>query len=68
VEVIRQNDHRVDRERMMPPRLAKRLPQFVYVFRQKPKPSLRQIDSEDEEAAPGNEVSTVVGHADKLAC
>jgi hypothetical protein len=52
---------------MIPPRLAKRLPQFVYVFRQKPKLSLRQIDSE-EEAAPGNEVSTVVGHADKLAC
>jgi hypothetical protein len=52
---------------MIPPRLAKRLPQFVYVFRQKPKPSLRQIDSE-EEAAPGNEVSTIVGHADKLAC
>jgi len=54
VEVIRQNDHRVDSERMIPPRLAKRLqrlPQFVYVFRQKPKPSLRQIDSE-EEAAP----------------
>jgi hypothetical protein len=52
---------------MIPPRLTKRLPQFVYVFRQKPEPSLRQIDSE-EEAAPGNEVSTVVGHADKLAC
>jgi hypothetical protein len=67
VEVIRQNDHRVDSERMIPPRLTKRLPQFVYVFRQKPEPSLRQIDSE-EEAAPGNEVSTVVGHADKLAC
>jgi hypothetical protein len=67
VEVIRQNDHRVDSDRMIAPRLAKRLPQFVYVFRRKPKPALPQIDSE-EEAAPGNEVSTVVGHADKLAC
>jgi hypothetical protein len=67
MEVIRQNDHRVDGERMMAARLAKRLPQFVYVFRQKPKPSVRQINGE-EEAAPSNEVSTVVGHADKLAC
>jgi len=62
VKVIRQNDHRVDSERVMASRLAQRFPQFVYVLRQEPKPSLRQIDSE-EEAAPGNEVSTVVGHA-----
>jgi hypothetical protein len=67
VEVVRQNDHCVDGERMMASRLAKGRAQFVYVLRQKPKPALRQIDSK-EEAAPGNEVSTVVGHADKLAC
>jgi hypothetical protein len=34
--------------------------------RQQPQASLRQIDGE-EEAAPGNEVATIVGHASTLA-
>jgi hypothetical protein len=34
VETIGQDDHRLDRERMVPPRLPKRGPQFVDVLRQ----------------------------------
>ena len=57
VQMVRQHDHRIDCERMMPARLTKRS-----VLRQQPQPPLRQIDAE-EEAAPGNEVATIVGHA-----
>src|SRR5437868_12363324 len=59
--MVRQHDHRIDCERMMPARLTKRS-----VLRQQPQPPLRQIDGE-EEAAPGNEVATIVGHAGMLA-
>ncbi len=64
--MIGQHDHRIDRERMMPARLTKCDTQFVNTLRQQRKPSLRQIDGE-EEAAPGHEVATIVGHADTLA-
>jgi hypothetical protein len=66
MEMIGQHDHRVDRERMMPPRLTKRSAQLVDMFCQQPQPSLRQIDGK-KEAAPGNEVATIVGHAGTLA-
>jgi len=64
--MVRQHDHRIDCERMMPARLTKRSTQFIDVLRQQPQPPLRQIDGE-EEAAPGNEVATIVGHAEMPA-
>jgi hypothetical protein len=42
--------------------LPKCAAQFVDVFRQQSQPSIRQIDGE-EEAASGNEVATIAGHA-----
>jgi hypothetical protein len=66
MEMIGQHDNRIDRERMMPARLTKRSTQLVDMLRQQPQPSLRQIDGE-EEAAPGNEVATLVGDAGTLA-
>jgi hypothetical protein len=64
--VIRQHDHRIDRERMMPARLAKRTAQFGDVLRQQPQMPLRQIGGE-EEVAPGKEVAAIVGHGAILA-
>jgi hypothetical protein len=61
VQVIGQHTHRIDRERMMPARFAKRGPQLVDVFRQQMQMPLRQIDGE-EEAAPGKLVAAIVGH------
>jgi hypothetical protein len=66
VEMIGQNHHRLDREGMTPPRLTNRDPQILDAFRQQGKPPLRQIDGE-EEAAPGEEVAAVTGHAVQLA-
>jgi hypothetical protein len=63
---IGQNDDRADRERTVPSRLAKCRAYFVDVFGQQPQPSIRKIDGE-EEAAPGNEVAAIVGHAGMLA-
>jgi hypothetical protein len=59
---IGQHDYRIDRERVMLARLTKRIAQFVDMFRQQPQPSLRKIDGE-EEAAPGDEIATIVCHA-----
>src|SRR5258706_7510860 len=67
VEMVRQHDHRIDCEGMMPARLAKCSTEFIDVLRQQPQPPLRQIDGE-EEAASGNEVATILGHAAMLAC
>src|SRR6266567_5854611 len=61
VEMIGQNHHCVDRERMSPPHLAKGVAQFVDIFGQQLQPSLRQIDSE-KEAASGDEVAAIAGH------
>jgi hypothetical protein len=65
VEVIGQNDHRVGRERMTPSRFPECGPQFVDVIRQQPQPPLRKVNGK-EEAAPGNEVATIVGHVGLL--
>jgi hypothetical protein len=48
VKMIGQNNHRVDREWMVMPRLPKRCPQFVDMFRQQSLSSLREINSEEE--------------------
>ena len=66
MQVIRQHNHRIDRERMTPARLAKRGPQLVDVVRQQPQMPLRQIDGE-EEAASGQEVAAIVGRVSILA-
>jgi hypothetical protein len=58
--------HRLDREGMVSTRLSKRGPQFVDVPGQQRQPPFRRIDGE-EEAAPGDEVATIVGHAGRLA-
>ena len=63
---VGQNDHGVDRERMLPPHLSNRVAQFVDVFGQQVQPSFCQIDGE-EEATSGNEVATVASHAVMLA-
>jgi hypothetical protein len=47
---------------MVSTRLSKRGPQFVDVPGQQRQPPFRQIDGE-EEAAPGDEVATIIGHA-----
>jgi hypothetical protein len=47
---------------MVSTRLSKRGPQFVDVFGQQRQPPFRQIDGE-EEAAPGYEFATIIGHA-----
>jgi hypothetical protein len=61
--MIWQHNHRIDRKWMIPLRLTKRRAQRVDVLRQQRQSALRQIDGE-EEAAPGQEVATVMGHAD----
>jgi hypothetical protein len=66
VKVIGQNHHSVDCKRMLPSHLSKRFAQFVDVFRQQVQLPFRQIDGE-EEAASGNEVAAIAGHADTLA-
>jgi hypothetical protein len=48
--MIGQDHHRLDRERMVPPRLPKRGPQFVDVLRQQAQTPFRQIDGEEEAA------------------
>jgi hypothetical protein len=50
---------------MTPPRLTNRDPQILDAFRQQGKPPLRQIDGE-EEAASGQDVAAVTGHAAAL--
>ena len=62
MKVIGQHDHRVDREGMPPSRFVERGPQFSDVIREQPQPPIREIDGE-EEAASGDEVATVSGHA-----
>ena len=59
--MIGQNNHRINREWMAVPRLAKCCPQFVDVFRQQSQSSLRQINRE-EETASNDKVTTVIGH------
>jgi len=66
VEMVRQHDDRIDCERVMPARLAKRGTEPIDVLRQQPQSPLRQIDGE-EEAAPSSEVATIAGHAATLA-
>jgi hypothetical protein len=60
--MIGQNHHRVDREGMPSPHLAKRGPQLIDVSRQQPQSPLHQINGE-EEAPSGHEVATICGHA-----
>jgi hypothetical protein len=51
---------------MLPPYLAKRRAHLIDMFGQQPQPSLGQIHGE-EEAAPCDEVATLIGHAGALA-
>jgi hypothetical protein len=51
---------------MPPPRLVDRGSQAGDMFRQQPQPPLSEINGE-EEAAAGQEIATIAGHADVLA-
>jgi hypothetical protein len=66
VQMVVQHDHGFGRERMIPACLAKRGTQFIDVFGQQLQPPIRQIDGE-EEATPGNEITTIIGHVDMPA-
>ena len=59
--MIGQNNHRVDREWMVVPRLPKCCPQFVDVFRQQSQSPLRQINGE-EETTSNDKIATVISH------
>src|SRR5258708_14055295 len=60
--MIGQHDDRIDLERVSSSHAAKRSAECCDMIRQQPQPAFRQVDGE-EEAAPGEEIATIPGHA-----
>jgi hypothetical protein len=61
MQMVWENDDGVGCERMTLARLAKCRAQRVNVFRQKPQPTISEVDRKEETAA-GDEIATVCGH------
>ena len=65
VQMVRQHDESVDRERQLSPRGCDRTPQKRDVFDQQACPPFQQIDGE-EPAAAMDERATIIGHGRQL--
>jgi hypothetical protein len=61
MEVIRQYNHCVDRERMTLAGFTKGRAQSFDMFRQQPQPTIGEVDRK-EEATARDEIATVCGH------